>query len=574
MSEKMRRNNCFGQGLWLCLSIAALASLAGLMACTLQVPANLLDKIDGSVTVTNLKNANSGFVGDLYSGVVAGTLAEGAASAKVSFDDLPFEAALVNVNKWRAFRPTGSAASQGHRHWQPGSRHRLRVRPCNSAGDCKRETIDVTFTVQENRDVNGDGYADLAVATGAEGKAYIFESQGGLGIASANDINAKTILTGLGGQFGFSVSLGDVNGDGYADLAVGDLISRDAHIFHSQGKDGILTGTSATANSKITSSVGSSSFGYKVLLSDINGDGFADLIVGSPGEATSMGKAYIFHSRGASGIVTGNETLADTSITGTTVTGSLSNVFAAGDLNGDGFSDITFGVPTQGGNLGRAIIFHSSGANGIASGLDTSATRAIDGTVPSGEFGRALDMGDTNGDEIEDLAVSGRGAVYMFHAQFSGGVTASFDSDATHALTKTPVADFGAVIALGDITGDGFADVAVSNPQDTSYQGVVHIFHSSGTGGITSTTTAGAATALTGIGSDYNAGIALGYFDANGDGIADLAIGSWGGADGDGVAAVFHGSQPAGIASGSLLGANATLTTTLTASGIVFGSGF
>jgi len=570
----MPRNNCFGQGLWLCLSIATLASLAGLMACTLQVPANLLDKIDGSVTVTNLKNANSGFVGDLYSGVVAGTLAEGAASAKVSFDDLPFEAALVNGNQWRAFRPTGSAASQGHRHWQPGSRHRLRVRPCNSAGDCKRETIDVTFTVQENRDVNGDGFADMAIGTESEGKAYIFESRGALGLATANDTNANTILTGTSGQFGNSVSLSDVNGDGYADLAVGNFVSREAFVFHSRGTTGILTGVSSSADSILTSTVASSDFGARVKLSDINGDGFADLIVSANGEATNTGKTYIFHSRGSSGILTGNDTLANSSITGTTASGNFGLVIATGDLNADGFADLVFGVPSRATNLGRAFIFHSSGTAGFAGGLDSTATRIIDGTVASGRFATAVDIGDTNGDEVEDLAISGQGSTYIFHSTATIGIMANLDTSASTSLTRTPAGDFGAALALGDLTGDGYADIAISTPQDSTFQGIIHIFHSDGSTGIASTTTASAMTALTGIGNDYNAGKTLGCIDANGDGIADLAIGSAGGADSDGIFALFQGSRPNGIASGNLSTANATLASSLTGSGVLFGSGF
>jgi hypothetical protein len=59
------------------------------------------------------------------------------------------------------------------------------------------------------------------------------------------------------------------------------------------------------------------------------------------------------------------------------------------------------------------------------SGLDSTATRIIDGTVASGRFGTAVDIGDTNGDEVEDLAISGQGSAYIFHGAAANGVIAN-----------------------------------------------------------------------------------------------------------------------------------------------------
>jgi hypothetical protein len=189
MSEEMPRNNCFGQGLWLCLSIAALASLArrdGMHFASARESTR-----QDRWQCNRHKPEKMRIQALLAISIVAwwpGRWPKALRQLKCHLTICPLRRRSSMETNGGLVRPTGSAASQGHRHWQPGSRHRLRVRPCNSAGDCKPETIDVTFTVQENRDVNGDGFADLAVGTGAEGKAYIFESPGGArGVASAND---------------------------------------------------------------------------------------------------------------------------------------------------------------------------------------------------------------------------------------------------------------------------------------------------------------------------------------------------------------------------------------------------
>jgi hypothetical protein len=391
-------------------------------------------------------------------------------------------------------------------------------------------------------DFNHDGYMDLAVGdpnatiqgkAGAGEVSIYYGTASGLNTKNAQFLTEATLnifnKPEVGDGFGFSLAVGDFNGDGYSDLAVG--IPFDSVGPLPSGPDGpgnvaVFYGSAvgiSTVNAKLWSeqvpgtphlSAIPDNFGYSLASADFNKDGFDDLIVGVRGESPGALGAINFEAGGsimvlygsAKGIIAKNSHSWDM-----TTVGILGQerpydhagwAVAVGDFNGDGFPDVAVGVPDRdlGPNqrivdAGAVQIFYGSSLGITATG-NQYFTRSFAGeqAVSDDHFGATLAAGDFNGDGFADVAVGipgnqgGAGGVDIFFGSANGIVVGTDHSLTEASLGGTNQAGngFGSALAVGDFNQDGYADLAIGTPGETvaglANAGAVYVVRGSATG--------------------------------------------------------------------------------------------
>jgi hypothetical protein len=381
-------------------------------------------------------------------------------------------------------------------------------------------------------DVNGDGFSDVIVGApyfdngeADEGRAFVYQgSAAGLSFTTSWADGSNQ----LGGEFGTSVATaGDVNGDGFSDVVVGaphyDNGQTDegrAFVYH-----GSAGGLSPTANWTGESDEAVATFGFSVSTAgDVNGDGFSDLVVGAPlYGGTDAGRIFVYH-----GSSTGLQNVAAYTRNGASGSELGYSVGAAGDMNGDGFSDVIVGAPRHI-SSGRAFIF-----KGYYGGLGFyNPPLTLSGSTVALGFGSSVGTaGDVNADGFSDVIVGDPdfdngptsshddGKVYVFH-----GADVPSISPAWVLLGTQVGARLGTSVGTaGDVNGDGYSDVIVGAPfynNGQTDEGAAFVYHGSTTGLNSPEWTAEGNQDF----SSYGASVATAG-DVNGDGYSDVIVGA------------------------------------------------
>lgn len=402
-------------------------------------------------------------------------------------------------------------------------------------------------------DVNADGYDDVLI--GAPGHEWDYEDEGWayLYLGSASGLGGSAWWVASGGQegafLGWSVSTaGDVDGDGYADILIG--------VPYYDGEDWADGRTLLYAGGN-SGPIGPPTWvfepggyctlcGYAVApAGDINGDGYADVIIGSLNN--EQGRVDIFLGSWA-----GLAAVPDWTAYGESAAAEFGAfVSTAGDITGDGFSDFMVGEPGVYFEDGQGVVQLYRGAGGT---LRESPGWVLESNQTGARAAKVAFAGDVNGDGYDDLLVGARsydngqadeGMAFLF----TGGPQGPAIYPAWYAESNQAGAEFGADVAgAGDVNGDGCADVLIgarSHDGAQSDEGWAFLWFGS-PAAIPPGNPTNADWSAHGSASDESFGYAVSSAgDVNGDGYGDIAIGAYGygnGQTGEGAAFVYAGS--------------------------------
>jgi len=291
--------------------------------------------------------------------------------------------------------------------------------------------------------------------------------------------------------------------------------------------DAIFSGDAANDN-----------FGISVSAAgDVNGDGFSEIIVGAMNNdagGTDAGRAYLYLNS-----LTGTD-IEDEFFTGTTLDYLGFSVSDAGDVNGDGYSDVIIGA--IGNNSDRGIAYIHFGGTVP----DNTPDLTLTGSAAGDNFGYSVSgAGDVNGDGYDDVIVgallndaggmdAGRAYLYLGGEVMNNTADIVFTGAAALDQFGTSVSD------AGDVNADGYSDVIVGAPNNDfggGNDGRAYVYF----GGPVMNNIADILL-NEGLGNDLFGTSVSSAGDVNGDGYGDLIIGAHN-FDSKGAAYIYFGGE-------------------------------
>lgn len=391
-------------------------------------------------------------------------------------------------------------------------------------------------------DINADGIEDFGVGEigsgGTGGKAYIFLGRSSWPSAlTSADADFTIAAEGVTAADIFGVGmhrLGDLNGDGIDDFAVGAtglLNSAGANrLYVFYGSRSPSAFVAASASIKIT---GGDATGRAVACLDWNGDGQRDLVVSAyraTGASSQSGLVYVFYGGTnlyGGGSFTASE--ADLTLSGATSDLLGETLVDIGDVNLDGYNDLFIGARSgvAATDDGRAyIVYTGPGTGGFAANttIDSLSNVVTFSNTSDFSVGQQDYFGqsgalvpDLNSDGYPDLLISAsksdsglaaeRALFFSLTPSLSGTVTTG---QAFATITSSD--KFGWLVATpGDLNRDGTVDIAISHFRHTSVQarGIVRFFDGANLAGVQSLVDTDNAAAISGAANDEFYGVSM-----------------------------------------------------------------
>lgn len=385
--------------------------------------------------------------------------------------------------------------------------------------------IDETFTTMVRHDVNGDGKADV--------------------ITQARTWQGGSVAEGGSGRGRGYIFYGN-------DLATVGAASADAIIDGETDNDELLSLRTFSPNS------------------DVNDDGFEDVIYQSFNYGARMGRTYIFYGGSEDEPISGALSVANADII---LTGNNSDDFfiasSVGDVNGDGFSDIIGGGRGCSNNMGCVYLFFGPD---VASATVAAANVTITGENEDDDFGTSIRLGDVNDDGIADIVVSapgypngaGNGRIYVFYGSKTFASIAAANADVM--ITGEAAGDGLMAYGLADFDGDGVGDIVAAAPSNDGARGRLYVFYHAG---LASKNAGEADVILTGENAGDHFGFVSGWDDVTGDGSLDIITCALDYGTGGGRVYGFLGD--AGFGSEGAQGADFMITGESAGDGMTFG---
>lgn len=401
-------------------------------------------------------------------------------------------------------------------------------------------------------DINGDGLADIVLGASysdafgglAKGPGGVYVIYGNKAIMRRRDLStqADLIISGRRQGEGYALAIGDLNGDGLADLAIGAPYA-DGFVAYRKNKEGLvyvfLGRKNLVGHLEVTRDAdviisGAETLDYSgaaLAIGDLNGDGLGELIIGVPVSSAALdwsrrlsGTIYVVKGRKSFSPRIDLKETADVVIYGAEANEKAGTSLATGDFNGDGRADILIGAPMASpeiggdtrGRAGAAYIVFGQVQMPRDLSLRRDANVYFAGTEKDDGAGYSVAMGDINGDGIDDAVIGAPTARHLnvLRRDVFDDLLGITDRDPLGQVAFKRAANGGAegetYVVFGSKDVSGTIDLRTQAPitlygarYEEDYSGDVN---------------------LIGVGEDSGMAVATG--DVNGDGIDDVLIGA------------------------------------------------